>query len=258
MSDEKQKTKEKRTAQQGPLLLKVNPTVLQYEPPYNRIIANIVTLKNLTNNLVAFKVKTTAPKRYVVRPNIGFIEPLAAIEVQVQLMALPEAETPPKEKDRFQIQSIDLSTIPPTQTDYKDVWKTVQDSQVSKHRLKVRFGATTTSSSSSAASSSMLTSALTTPSSLDVQAQPRHVVTKPEEKLESKAKESETAPSLDELQSQLKKVIAEKEKLSKENEHLVLQNRKLQSQVAGTGFIDAKLIVLAIICLLLGYYLRGA
>jgi len=35
-------------------------------------------------------------------------------------MALSEVEAP-KEKDRFQIQSIDLSTIPPSLTDYKDV-----------------------------------------------------------------------------------------------------------------------------------------
>lgn len=253
MADEKQKAKEKRSAQQGPLLLKVNPTVLQFEPPYNRIIANTVTLKNLTNNLVAFKVKTTAPKRYVVRPNIGFVEPLATIEVQVQLMALSDVEAPPKEKDRFQIQSIDLSTIPPTQTDYKDVWKTVQDSQVSKHRLKVRFGVVTGSSASTSGGS------FPTPANnLDASSQLRHVATKPEQNVDPKIKETETATNVDELQAQLKKAVAEKEKLTKEIEHLLSQNKKLQSQMSATSIIDIKLIVLAIICLFLGYYLRGA
>jgi hypothetical protein len=41
-----------------------------------------LTLYNTKDQKVCFKVKTTAPKRYVVRPNTGFIPAHAQVEIQ--------------------------------------------------------------------------------------------------------------------------------------------------------------------------------
>lgn len=46
------------------------------------LIKEILKVKNNNNEPVAFKVKTTAPKQYCVRPNSGRIEPHSEVEVQ--------------------------------------------------------------------------------------------------------------------------------------------------------------------------------
>ena len=52
-----------------------------------------LTLTNPTGERVAFKVKTTSPKKYCVRPSSGFVEPGGSKEVQVIMQA--QREYPP-------------------------------------------------------------------------------------------------------------------------------------------------------------------
>jgi hypothetical protein len=41
--------------------------------PYTEVVTSTLTLRNPTNDPVIFKVKTTAPKQYCVRPNSGLL-----------------------------------------------------------------------------------------------------------------------------------------------------------------------------------------
>jgi hypothetical protein len=41
-----------------------------------------MTLQNPTERKVCFKIKTTAPKRYCVKPNSGVIDPKQIVQVQ--------------------------------------------------------------------------------------------------------------------------------------------------------------------------------
>ena len=52
-----------------------------------------LTLQNPTGERVAFKVKTTSPKKYCVRPSSGIVEPGSSKEVQVIMQA--QREYPP-------------------------------------------------------------------------------------------------------------------------------------------------------------------
>jgi hypothetical protein len=64
-----------------------------------------LTLTNVTDERVAFKVKTTSPKKYCVRPSSGIIEPGSTKEVQVIMQ--PQREAPAAFgdcKDKFQVQ----------------------------------------------------------------------------------------------------------------------------------------------------------
>ncbi|KAJ3181977.1 phosphatidylinositol-binding protein scs2 [Geranomyces variabilis] len=59
----------------------------------------------------AFKIKTTAPKQYCVRPNSGRVAAGTSVEVQVMLQALKEdsaAAAATKSKDKFLVQYISL------------------------------------------------------------------------------------------------------------------------------------------------------
>lgn len=51
-----------------------------------------LTLSNPTDQRVAFKVKTTAPKKYCVKPSNGFVEPNSTRDVQVVMQ--PQREYP--------------------------------------------------------------------------------------------------------------------------------------------------------------------
>ncbi|KAK7469295.1 phosphatidylinositol-binding protein scs2 [Stygiomarasmius scandens] len=85
----------------------LNPSSsLGFHRPLTQLVKRALTISNPNTQPVAFKVKTTAPKLYCVRPNSGRIEPGQSVEVSVMLQALKEE--PPltaKCKDKFLIQS---------------------------------------------------------------------------------------------------------------------------------------------------------
>jgi len=49
--------------------------------PFTEPIQTVLTLKNPSDKKVAFKIKTTAPKRYCVRPNCGELAPKEKTEI---------------------------------------------------------------------------------------------------------------------------------------------------------------------------------
>jgi hypothetical protein len=48
---------------------------LFYAGPFNVPSTTVMKLTNPSEKRVCFKIKTTAPKRYCVRPNAGLLEP---------------------------------------------------------------------------------------------------------------------------------------------------------------------------------------
>lgn len=66
----------------------------------------VIQLGNKSDHCVAFKVKTTSPKKYCVRPNVGIIKPKAVsdftVTMQAQCIAPPDLQC----KDKFLIQGI--------------------------------------------------------------------------------------------------------------------------------------------------------
>ncbi|CAG8670420.1 7604_t:CDS:2, partial [Ambispora leptoticha] len=78
--------------------------------PFTQLVKEILTVRNPNHEPVAFKVKTTAPKQYCVRPNSGRIE--AGQSVSVQVILQPMKEDPPPDfkcKDKFLVQSVAIT-----------------------------------------------------------------------------------------------------------------------------------------------------
>ncbi len=50
--------------------------------PFAQLVKEILVVRNPNPEPVAIKIKTTAPKQYCVRPNLGRIEANQSIEVQ--------------------------------------------------------------------------------------------------------------------------------------------------------------------------------
>ncbi|KAJ1568861.1 phosphatidylinositol-binding protein scs2 [Cladochytrium tenue] len=88
---------------------------LEFRRPFSAVVKQVLVIRNtLRTDSIAFKVKTTAPKQYLVRPNSGCVAPGASTEVHVLLQ--PMKEDPPADfkcKDKFLIQSV---RVPPSRS----------------------------------------------------------------------------------------------------------------------------------------------
>jgi len=86
--------------------VEIDPQELAFQRPFNAEVTQILKIKNPNRLPVAFKVKTTAPKQYCVRPNSGRIEPGKEVEVTVILQPMKqEPSLDIKCKDKFLVQS---------------------------------------------------------------------------------------------------------------------------------------------------------
>ncbi|KAH9515688.1 hypothetical protein Btru_011742 [Bulinus truncatus] len=78
---------------------------LRFKGPFTDVVTADLNLTNPTEKRICFKVKTTAPKRYCVRPNSGILEPKKSIVVAVMLQPF-EYDPTEKNKHKFMVQSM--------------------------------------------------------------------------------------------------------------------------------------------------------
>ncbi|KIW05295.1 hypothetical protein, variant [Verruconis gallopava] len=121
--------------------VELDPSELHFKRPFNREVSQILRLHNPHSDPVAFKVKTTAPKQYCVRPNSGRIEAGSDVEVQVLLQAMKE--DPPldaKCRDKFLVQTV---IIPADQEGSgQALWANIEQtnkSSISEKKIRVQF-----------------------------------------------------------------------------------------------------------------------
>jgi hypothetical protein len=86
--------------------LEIQPSELAFPFELMKQSSCSMQLTNKTDHYVAFKVKTTNPKQYCVRPNIGVVLPGSTCDVTVTMQAQREAPTDLQCKDKFLVQSV--------------------------------------------------------------------------------------------------------------------------------------------------------
>ncbi|KAJ6793551.1 vesicle-associated protein 1-3-like [Iris pallida] len=87
-------------------LLNIQPTELKFPFELKKQSSCCMQLTNKTDQYVAFKVKTTNPKKYCVRPNTGVVQPGSTCDVTVTMQAQKEAPPDLQCKDKFLLQSV--------------------------------------------------------------------------------------------------------------------------------------------------------
>eukprot|EP00270_Netrium_digitus_P010620 TRINITY_DN329_c0_g1_i2.p1 TRINITY_DN329_c0_g1~~TRINITY_DN329_c0_g1_i2.p1 ORF type:complete len:254 (+),score=59.63 TRINITY_DN329_c0_g1_i2:280-1041(+) len=92
-------------------ILSVQPGELKFSFELRKQASASMRLVNLTSDYVAFKVKTTSPKKYCVRPNTGIVPPQSSAEVTVTMQGQKEAPSDMQSKDKFLIQSVVVSSV---------------------------------------------------------------------------------------------------------------------------------------------------
>ncbi|KAG9122981.1 phosphatidylinositol-binding protein scs2, partial [Ceratobasidium sp. 392] len=123
--------------------VQLNPSnQLGFNRPLTQVVRRTLTVTNHNAQPIAFKVKTTAPKLYCVRPNSGTIEPGDSVDVQVLLQAM--REDPPlshKCKDKFLVQSMILTPDRLSKSAH-DMWVFDEDEkapQIHQQKIKVVY-----------------------------------------------------------------------------------------------------------------------
>ncbi|KAF8017054.1 hypothetical protein BT93_H2307 [Corymbia citriodora subsp. variegata] len=110
-------------------LLEIRPHELKFIFELRKQSSCSIQLCNKTDQYVAFKIKTTSPKKYCVRPNIGIIEPNGASDFTVTMQA---QQVPPpilQCRDKFLIQG----TIVPFGTSEEDITADTFDKESGKY-----------------------------------------------------------------------------------------------------------------------------
>ncbi|XP_024143022.1 motile sperm domain-containing protein 2 [Oryzias melastigma] len=90
----------------------------------------LIILTNVTKNLVAFKVRTTAPEKYRVKPSSSSCEPGASVDIVVSLHGGSQASL----QDRFLVMAAEMDGA--GSQELAQFWKEVPKSKIMEHRLR--------------------------------------------------------------------------------------------------------------------------
>ncbi|XP_019867702.2 vesicle-associated membrane protein-associated protein B [Aethina tumida] len=108
---------------------------LRFRGPFNNAVTSYMKLTNPSEKKVLFKIKTTAPKKYCVRPNSGVLNPNSTIEIAIclQPFVFDPAE---KNKHKFMVQTV---FAPEGEINLEQLWKEIGSDQLMDSKLKCVF-----------------------------------------------------------------------------------------------------------------------
>ncbi|XP_038982431.1 vesicle-associated protein 2-1-like isoform X2 [Phoenix dactylifera] len=142
----------------GGQLISVYPEELTFEFELDRPSYCNLKIVNNTEHHVAFKVKTTSPRKYFVRPNTSVVQPWDSSTITVTLQAQNEYPPDMQCKDKFLLQSTkvpqstDMDELPP------DTFNKDGDKVIEELKLRVVYMAPSQSSHGNSEEDSGLTS----------------------------------------------------------------------------------------------------
>ncbi|XP_026874729.1 vesicle-associated membrane protein-associated protein A-like isoform X2 [Electrophorus electricus] len=111
------------------------PTDLKFRGPFTDVVTATLKLTNPSDRKVCFKVKTTAPRRYCVRPNSGSIDPGSSLTISVMLQPF-DYDPNEKSKHKFMVQTI---FAPSAVTDTETMWKDAKPDELMDSKLRCVF-----------------------------------------------------------------------------------------------------------------------
>jgi len=237
-------------------LLSIEPQELQFPFELKKQISCSLQLSNKTDNYVAFKVKTTNPKKYCVRPNTGVVLPHSSCDVIVTMQAQKEAPPDMQCKDKFLLQSALASPGATTKDITPEMFNKESGNHVEESKLRVSYvppprppspvreGSEEGSSPrASVSDNGTVNAADYTAATSRAFVERAHV--------EPEDNSSEVKALISKLMEEKKSAIQQNNKLQQELEFLRREGNKSQG---GIPFLYV--IVVAVIGILLGYILK--
>ncbi|KAK1601817.1 hypothetical protein QYE76_032602 [Lolium multiflorum] len=228
--------------------LEIQPSELAFPFELMKQSSCSMQLTNKTDQYVAFKVKTTNPKQYCVRPNIGVVLPGSTCDVTVTMQAQREAPADLQCKDKFLVQSVAAENGAATQDITAPMFNKEPGKVVDECKLRVIYVPTSTPGSISEESeqgSSARSFENGTPNSTMPQSVFRSSVDT------TKEKSSEATSMISKLTEEKMSAVQQNQKLRQELDLL----RKESSKSNG-GFSITFLIIVGILGIVAGFILK--
>jgi len=118
-------------------ILRIEPEhELKFKGPFNVPSTTLLKLSNPSEKRVCFKIKTTAPKRYCVRPNAGILN--ASQSANIAVVFQPCELEPTANKHKFMVQAL-FAPDGDGQIDMDSLWKDVDNTKLMDTKLRCTF-----------------------------------------------------------------------------------------------------------------------
>ncbi|XP_049884244.1 motile sperm domain-containing protein 2-like [Pectinophora gossypiella] len=95
------------------------------------------TITNMDESAISFKIRTTSPEKFRVRPSSGILGP--GLSQTVTIVVQAGFQTRSSTKDRFLVMSVQIPKTDLTQKELAEVWQNSSSSKVDEYRLKCQF-----------------------------------------------------------------------------------------------------------------------
>lgn len=192
-------------ARQEQVLLLEPHSELRFRGPFTDVVTSTLKLTNPSDRNVCFKVKTTAPRRYCVRPNSGVINAGTSVNVSVMLQPF-EYDPNDRSRHKFMVQSI---FAPDNMEDMEAVWREVRPEELMDSKLRCSFEMPLENDPAHEAGSTQTLSSSASPSKSEPAALPKS-----------------TSASLDDGEN--KKILEEFKRLQSEVQRLRDENKQIR------------------------------
>ncbi|CAH0602340.1 unnamed protein product [Chrysodeixis includens] len=103
----------------------------------NEEISGQFTITNMDDSAVSFKIRTTAPEKFRVRPSSGCLA--SGASQTVLIVVQPGIQLTVVTKDRFLVMSIQIPKVDLTPKELTEIWQTSTVSKTDEYRLKCQF-----------------------------------------------------------------------------------------------------------------------
>lgn len=185
---------------------------LKFVGSFKNPITSYIKLSNPSDKKIGFKIKTTAPKKYCVRPNSGVLDAKEFTDIAVSLQAL-DFDQSEKNKHKFMVQSI---FVPDGDYNLESLWKDVKEDAVMGTKLKCVFERKESNTGAGPESAVGATNAILSNSA------PSH---------EDKNKRIGDSPSIHHQDGELQKAAKEVKQLREDESSLRHENMMLKEEV---------------------------
>lgn len=209
-------------------MLQVEPAEeLVLEGPFNRAVCKKIKVYNPSkHSRVAFKLKTTTPRLFFVRPNVGLVQP--GERVSIDIFVHPVYRDYNAQRHKFLMQAAEAND---KVENLQEFWKTVNPAFIWDTKIKVKFAE---------------------------DAKPIVEPAKPPSAASEHAKQEENTNSMDDIMQRVSMLELERESLLQKVEELTKENeqQKLQVVKGGRSLFRSALplfLIIGIVCVILGY-----
>uniref|UniRef100_A0A0E0PC06 MSP domain-containing protein n=1 Tax=Oryza rufipogon TaxID=4529 RepID=A0A0E0PC06_ORYRU len=244
-------------------LLGIEPLELRFPFETKKQISCSMQLTNRTDDYIAFKVKTTSPKKYCVRPNSGIVPPRSTSDVIVTMQAQREAPADMQCKDKFLVQSVVVTEGTTTKDVTGEMFNKGSGNVVDERKLKVvyvqpprppspvREGSEEGSSPRASLLEGGNLNYQDTQTTRESDEPPLLSATRAHKDAEDVTSDSETSALISRLTEERNSAIQQNNKLLEEMD---LVRREISKQNGGFPFVFV--VVVALLGILLGYIMK--